>query len=102
METTTWHRHDESIHVYITDDGKCIAHTCVANINAALSHPRIAAVGDYIVLACSLHEELVETLRGLLLSGDAIWEDDDLGHDWPSACATARAVLAKCEKARQD
>lgn len=40
-------------------------------------------------------DALVKALEGLLLSADASWEEQRAGHDWPEACARARALLAR-------
>ncbi len=44
------------------------------------------------------NSELVLALRGLIMSADAMWEDKNLGHDWPEACAAARMALRKYQR----
>lgn len=41
--------------------------------------------------------ELREALQGMLLSQDASWEQNNLGHDWKDACQKARAALNPTE-----
>ena len=41
--------------------------------------------------------DLREALRGMLISQDASWEQDNLGHDWKQACEVARAALHPTE-----
>lgn len=40
-----------------------------------------------------LVERLSDALRGMLLSADCSWENNNQGHDWPEACEKARAAL---------
>lgn len=50
-----------------------------------------------------LAERLVQAerlLRNMLLSADASWEYPASGHDWPDACAKARAFLSEVSNAR--
>ena len=42
--------------------------------------------------------KLLEVCEGLLLSADASWEDNDLGHDWKDACEIARAAIAEVKE----
>jgi hypothetical protein len=38
-------------------------------------------------------DRLREVLKNMLKSADCMWEDRDMGHDWPEACQQARAEL---------
>jgi hypothetical protein len=38
-------------------------------------------------------DRLREVLKNMLKSADCMWEDRDMGHDWPEACQQARAAL---------
>jgi len=46
---------------------------------------------------------LREALENMLLSADALWEEqDDHGHDWSTACEAARALLARATTRLED
>jgi hypothetical protein len=50
----------------------------------------------------ALTEEVLrlrEALGDLLLSADASWETNDMGHDWRDACKAARAMLLENDNA---
>lgn len=40
-------------------------------------------------------------LRGLLLSADCSWEENNEGHDWKEACNEARKALAATQPEQQ-
>jgi hypothetical protein len=41
--------------------------------------------------------DLLDALRGMLLSQDCSWENLNLGHDWREACEHARAAIRKAK-----
>lgn len=48
--------------------------------------PRLAALK-------AERDRLREALANMLRSQDCAWEERSMGHDWPTACAQARAAL---------
>lgn len=45
------------------------------------------------VKALDERDRLREALANMLRSQDCAWEERSMGHDWPTACAQARAAL---------
>jgi len=56
---------------------------------------------DLIVRAVNAHARLVRTVRGLLMSADAMWEEKGMGHDWAAECRLARALLESIKEQKE-
>jgi hypothetical protein len=56
----------------------------------------VELASDKIIRLERERDELMETVRGLLMSADSSWEErGDEGNDWPEECERARKTLRR-------